>query len=116
MKDKILSLKNDFCFAYITDTRLADSGKQAAEEIAGLDSELGFECVVHGGNVLNGNNPQNISMELFGWEMERFSSAVKSGKILPVQGEKDGWRDERFTGQLALNMRTDESLFDSEFH
>ena len=113
MKNKLLSQKNDFRFAYITDTRLADCGKKAAEEISELDKDFGFECVVHGGNVLNGNNPEKISMELFGWEMERYSSAVKSGVILPVQGEKDGWRDECFTGQLAMNMMTDDVWFES---
>lgn len=113
MKNKLSELKRDFCFAYITDTRLADSGKKAAEEISCLDRDFGFECIVHGGNVLNGNNPQRISMELFGWEMERFSSSVKSGKILPVQGEKDGWRDECFTGQLALNIMTDDVWYEN---
>ena len=108
IKDKILKMNGDFRFAYVTDTRLSDSGETSAKEISEIDSKLGFECIVHGGNALNGNNPEKISMRLLSWELEKYRSSIKNGKILPVQGEKDGWRDERFTGQLALNMMTDD--------
>lgn len=96
-----------FNFAYVTDTHLLDDGKNIAAEIAKKDQSNQYACIVYGGNALNGNNPQKISMELLGMEYERFKASVSSNILLPVQGEKDGWRDERFKGQLAMNIMTD---------
>ncbi|MBQ8588065.1 MAG: hypothetical protein IJ454_01600, partial [Clostridia bacterium] len=100
-----------FNFAYVTDTHLSDSGEVTAKEI--LKSDKGFKCIVHGGNALNGNNPEAISMRLLGMEYDRYRSAVKSHIILPVQGEQDGWRNERFKGQLAVNIMTDKVWSDN---
>ena len=96
-----------FNFAYITDTHLSDEGKQAAKDIAFADKEADFQCIVHGGNAICGNNPEKVSVQLLNMEYDRFKSAVKSRILLPVQGEKDGWRDECFKGQLAMNIMTD---------
>ncbi len=96
-----------FNFAYVTGTHLVDEGKNIAKEISDCDQSANFACIVYGGNALNGNNPEKVSMELLNMEYERFKNSVKSNILLPVQGEKDGWRDERFKGQLAVNIMTD---------
>lgn len=93
-----------FKFAYVTDTYLSDVGAVTVQKIAENDE---FKCIVHGGNALNGNNPEKISMKLLNMEHQRYKESVKSKILLPVQGEKDGWRDERFKGQLAMNIMTD---------
>lgn len=100
-------MNGNFNFAYVTDTRLSDIGEHTAKEIAEKDKELNFKCVVHGGDALLGNNPEKISIRLLNMEHERYKNAVKSNILLPVQGEKDGWRNERFKGQLAMNIMTD---------
>lgn len=98
---------SNFKFAYVTDTRLSDRGIKTAESITDKDRLCDFGCIIHGGNALLGNNPRDISKRLLAMEYHRYRSAVKSGILLPVQGETDGWRDERFKGQLAVNIMTD---------
>ena len=96
-----------FNFAYVTGTHLSDEGKSVAKEISFADKDAKFNCIIHGGNALNGNNPEKISVKLLGMEYERFIGAVENKILLPVQGETDGWRNERFKGQLAVNILTD---------
>ena len=93
-------------FAYVTDTRLADDGINIANKLKLCDKDADFRCIVHGGNALCGNNPEKISVKLLEMEYKRFKDSVKCGILLPVQGETDGWRNERFKGQLAVNIMT----------
>ena len=94
-------------FAYVTDTRLADDGINIANKLELCDKDADFRCIVHGGNALCGNNPEKISVKLLEMEYNRFKNSVRSGILLPVQGNTDGWRNERFKGQLAINIMTD---------
>ena len=41
-------------------------------------------------------------------ELDMYRDSVKKGILLPVQGINDGWRDERYLGQLMVNIMTDE--------
>ncbi len=107
---KVLKQKKDgaLCFAMISDTRLSDWERVSVENISAVDKAVGFECVVHLGNFIRGNNPKNISMELLEEEFELYKNCVRTKKLFPLRGKTDGYRDERFLGQLAENIMTDE--------
>lgn len=97
----------DLCFALLTDTHLSDEGEQTIENISAVDCEIGFDCIVHLGNLLNANNPEKISRRLLREDIENYRGAVASKKLFVSQGDQDGWRDERFIGQLVKGIMTD---------
>ena len=98
----------DICFAMLCDTHLSDEAAGTYENIAAVDNMVNFDFAVHLGNVINGDNPERISSHLLTAELKKLRSSVKSGKLFVCRGETDGWRDERFAGQLAVNIVTDE--------
>ena len=98
----------DICFAMLCDTHLSDGAADTYKNIAAVDSMVKFDFAVHLGNVINGDNPEKISSRLLSAELDILRSSVRSGKLFVCRGETDGWRDERFAGQLALNIVTDE--------
>lgn len=101
-------MENDICFAMLTDTHLSESGSITRENITAVDDSVSFDFMVHMGGIINGNNPKNISMDILKCEIEAYKSSVKSNKLFVIPGETDGYRDERYTGQLMLNIMTDE--------
>ena len=104
----IKSAGGDFKIALLSDSHLSNSGIDTAEHILKVDQKVKFNCMVHCGNFLNGDNPKNISMEILREEFDMYKSSVESEIFLPVQGKNDGWRDERCLGQLTCNIMTDE--------
>ncbi|MDY3927913.1 MAG: metallophosphoesterase [Clostridia bacterium] len=94
-------------FALLSDTKLCDTVDDTIENIKNVDSNINFDFIIHMGNFINGNNPKDISMMLLNSEFNKFRNAVGSKRFYPVQGKTDGYRDERFCGQLALNIMTD---------
>lgn len=98
----------DICFALLTDSHLTDTGDITRENISYVDEAVGFDFVAHLGGITNGNNPKNITIQLLKSEFSKYENSIKNKRLFVVPGEKDGWRDERYTGQLALNMMTDE--------
>lgn len=100
--------QNDICFVMLTDTHMSDLGKITRENIKAVDDRVNFDFFVHLGGVINGNNPQNVSMDILKSEIKAYKSSIKSDKLFVIPGETDGYRDERFMGQLMLNMMTDE--------
>ena len=100
--------KNGMSFALISDTKLCDTVDDTVDNIKTADSNIHFDFIVHMGNFLNGNNPKNISMSLLEKEFKKFSNSISNGRFYPVQGRYDGYRDETFCGQLAVNIMTDE--------
>lgn len=111
IQQTVKDIKNeeyDLCFAVLSDTCLFDAGADTRENIGAVDKEIGFDFLVHLGNVINGDNPRDISCRLLRTELEKYKSSVKSGRLFVTQGGRDGYRDERFTGQLATNIMYDE--------
>ena len=106
--DKIKNIDGDFRIALLSDSHLSDTGPETAENIRRVDEVLNFDCMVHCGNILNGDNPREISMKILQDELDMYRASVNSGILLPVQGRQDGWRDERCLGQLTMNIMTDE--------
>ncbi|MBO5454594.1 MAG: hypothetical protein J6A69_11645 [Clostridia bacterium] len=101
--------KYDLCFALLSDSKLSDEGAVTRENIAEIDKEANFDFSVHCGNFILGNNPEKISRRLMREEMQSYKDSTKSRKLFVCQGYNDGWRDERFKGQLACNIVCDES-------
>lgn len=100
--------KYDLCFAMLANSGLADTGADTRENIRAVDKEVGFDFLVHLGNILNGDNPCGISCHLMDLEVEGYRGAIKNKKMFVTQGLCDGYRDERFIGQLAKNIMYDE--------
>lgn len=104
--------KDDLCFAMLCDTHLSDEGEQTRENIKAVDNEIGFDFIVHLGNIINGDNPEGISRYLLECELEKYKKCVSCEKLFVSQGNTDGWRDETFMGQLAKNIVTNEMWHD----
>lgn len=108
--DDILKIKDtdDLCFAMLTDSWISDEGAQTCANIRAVDEKVHFDFVCHLGNIINGNNPRRPSMQVLRDELAMYQSAT-AGKILfATPGQNDGWRDERYLGQLALGIMTDD--------
>lgn len=101
--------KNDLCFCMMTDSHLSDEMSDTIDNICAVDKEINFDFIVHLGNITNGDNPKNITLRLLKSETEKLKNSIKSKKLFITQGGTDGWRDERFEGQLSMNMITDEA-------
>lgn len=96
-----------FRFALLSDSCLTDC--DIASEISEADKNgHRFDCVVHLGNIINGNNPERISDRIYGLEIEKFKNSTGSQRLYVAQGKTDGYRNERFLGQLAMNITNDE--------
>lgn len=96
----------DFKFVLLTDTCLTD--RDIVSEIKAADKEIGFDCAVHLGNIINGNNPEKISDRIYAAEAEKYRNCTAVKKLYVSQGKTDGYRNERFLGQLAVNITSDE--------
>ena len=100
--------KKGIAFVMLTDTKLCDTVDDTAENIRTADSNIYFDFIIHMGNFINGNNPRNISMTLLDNEFKKISGMISKKEFYPVQGRTDGYRDETFYGQLAMNIMTNE--------
>ncbi len=98
----------NFRFALVTDSRLCDKVDRVCEQIFEGDKKEPFDCIIHLGNVVLGNNPEKITRRIYTQEVEKFRGCTQSGKLFVAQGKTDGYRDETFTGQLAINIVTDD--------
>lgn len=102
----------DICFALLTDSHLSDTGDCTRENISAVDETVGFDFCVHMGGIINGNNPEKISMRLLKEDLGKYAESIKANKIYAICGEQDGYRNERFIGQLAMNIMTDKLWYD----
>ena len=98
----------DLCFAMLSDSILSDSSIAARKIIRAVDEKVGFDCLVHLGDILRGNNPENISRWLLREELAAYQNVVGNGKVFVTQGEQDGYRDESFCGQLVCGIMRDD--------
>ena len=105
-------MEDDYCFAILTDTKLSDTGDDTRENILTIDKEVGFDCLIHLGNILCGGSPKDISMCLLSSELSKYKKSIAKEKLYIAQGMNDGYRDERFVGQLAMNIISDKIWYD----
>lgn len=101
----------DLCFAMLSDSHLSEEGCITCENISRVDSEVKFRFIVHLGNVTNGNNPEKITGCLMDREIVMYKSAISTEQLLLCLGDTDGWRNERFEGQLVQFIMTDEMWY-----
>lgn len=113
--DDILKIKSDgdLCFAMLTDSWISDEGEQTCANIKAVDEKIHFDFICHLGNIIIGNNPKRPSMEIMSNELDMYRSALESRVLFTIPGQNDGWRDERYLGQLALGIMTDEAWCDA---
>lgn len=113
--EDILKIKKDgdLCFALLTDSLVSDEGAETCANIRAVDEKVHFDFVCHLGNIIGGNNPVRPSLEVLAHEFDMYKSATKNGLLFVAQGEKDGWRDENYLGQLAKGVITDDVWCDA---
>lgn len=104
--------KSDMAFVLVTDSHLSDNTKQTCDNIRCLDEEVGFDCLVHMGDLLNGNNPERISRKNLVEAIELFRGSIHSKELYIARGNHDGYRDESYQGQLVNNIALDEKWYE----
>ena len=102
----------DMVFALLTDTHLSDNGEHTRENITAVDEKIGFECLVHMGDFLCGNIPEKMSRKILKEELTDYRNTIKSKVIYIAQGNHDGFRDERYKGQLVTDISLDENWYE----
>ena len=100
--------KDDLCFAVISDSRLSECSMNAKEHIRLMDEQVHFDCLVHLGDILRGNDPERVSCRILQEELGMYRKSLGNGKVLVTQGERDGYRDEAFCGQLVCGIMRDD--------
>ena len=110
--DSLNENKYDLSFILLSDSLLSDESVTTKENIFETDKKANFDFIVHCGNFITGVNPEKISRRILKEEMQSYKESIKSGKIFVCQGINDGWRDERFKGQLACNIVCDETWYE----
>ena len=94
-------------FVFVTDSHLSDTGGDTRENIRAVDASVGYRFVLHGGDFLNGYNPPGLSARLYGEEAAAYAASVRTGKLFPVQGNHDGYRDETYLRQNVPDAKPD---------
>ena len=113
LADKILALRapEDLCFAVLTGTRLSDFADHTDENICAVDALTPFDGVIHLGDILNGSIPEKATRFVLAQELERFRRCTNSGKLYMACGDEDGFRSERYVGQIVTGIVTDERWY-----
>lgn len=99
----------DLLFAMLSDTFASDESEATYANIRALDDKLNFDFVCHLGNFVGGNNPKRPTMDVLESEFTSCRNSVKSKKLFVTPGNCDGWRDERYLGQMIHGIITDEA-------
>lgn len=105
---KKVMTEDSLCFALLTDSKLTDTGDDTRENIRAVDAQIGFDFIVHLGNITTGNNPEKITRYLLELEIEKYRHSIAKKKLFVTPGRSDGYRDERFPGQLVTTIMTNE--------
>lgn len=100
--------QDDLCFAILTNSHVSDEGETTCANIKAVDSAVHFDFVCHLGNISNGDNPKRPTMNMLERELNMYRGATASDRLFVTQGDADGWRDERFLGQMIHSIITDE--------
>ena len=113
LTEKIRALRepDDLCFALLAGTALSDFADHTDENIRAVDAQTHFDGVIHLGDILNGSIPENASRFVLSQELARFQNATASGKLYIACGDDDGFRNERYVGQIVTGIVTDERWY-----
>lgn len=82
--------KADFSFALAADSHLDNSVCDTLENIKAVDANIGFDCLIHLGDFMNGNLPKGYTEMLLSEQMRLWDAAVKA-PFYPVEGNHDGY-------------------------
>ena len=109
MSERINQIREpgDLCVVMLSDSTLSDQNSATREYIHRVDEKVHFDCMIHLGDILRGNNPEKISRRLLSEELTAYREAIGSHKLFVTQGEQDGYRDESFCGQLVCGIMRD---------
>ena len=102
-----LRQEGDLLFAVVADTGLRDETETLREQLKILDETLHLDFLVHLGDILRGGSPEKISRRILREELAAWRDCIANGSLYVTQGEKDGWRDESFRGQLVTGIMTE---------
>lgn len=101
--EEINKNRGDFLFSLVADTHLDNSLPDTLNNIAAVDEAVGFDCMLHLGDFMNGNIPKNYTHEILSEQMKSFASAIKSGEFYPAQGNHDGYTNLCGSNDIALD-------------
>lgn len=101
--EKICEERGDFLFSLVADTHLDNSLSDTLDNISAVDETVGFDCLVHLGDFLNGNIPKNYTKQILKEQMDAFAGATENGVFYPAQGNHDGYIDFLSANDIALD-------------
>lgn len=107
-KLRALRTPDDLCFAVLAGTSISDFSEHTDENIRMVDQLAHFDGVIHLGDILSGNIPETATRFVLAQELARFRRCTGSGKLYIVCGDDDGFRNERYVGQIVTGIVTDE--------
>lgn len=109
LAEKIHALREpgNLCFALLAGTALSDFADHTDENIRAVDAQAQLDGVIHLGDILNGSIPENATRFVLSRELARFRSCTDSGKLYLLCGDDDGYRNERYVGQIVTGIVTD---------
>lgn len=110
-KIRALREPDNLCFALLAGTAVSDFADHTDENIRAVDAQTHFDGVIHLGDILNGSIPENASRFVLSQELARFQNATASGKLYIACGDDDGFRNERYVGQIVTGIVTDERWY-----
>lgn len=110
---ELLKMKKsaDMLFVLMADSHLSDNSEHTCQNIHCADEMVDYDCMVHMGDFLNGNNPEKISRKNLREAICGFKNSIKKD-IYIVQGNHDGYRDETYQGQLVTDIMVDEKWYE----
>ena len=114
LTEKLHALRepDNLCFALLAGTAVSDFADHTDENIRAVDAQTHFDGVIHLGDILNGSIPENASRFVLSQELARFQNATASGKLYIACGDDDGYRNERYVGQIVTGIVTDERWYE----
>ncbi len=101
--------KGDFRFAVIADTHLDNSLPETFKNIKAVDDKVGFDCMLHLGDFLNGNIPRKYTSQILRDQMDEFRSSINTKAFYPTPGNHDGFYDLIF--HKSTDMTIDEDWY-----
>lgn len=112
--NSINKVKSDksFSFCVVTDSHLSDNEENTFENIKCVDSHVGFNCLVHLGDIVCGNIPEKVTRRLLRESLAGYRNSVATGEVYVAQGNHDGYRDESYKGQTVTSIALDEKWYE----
>ena len=100
---RILEAKGDFKFAVSADTHLDNSLPDTFRNIKAVDEEVGFDCLMHLGDFLNGNIPRKYTAQILKEQMDDFRNSIKTKAFYPAPGNHDGFYEAGHSTDMTIN-------------